>query len=140
MKRLQVMKRVLRETGASRFWFAFLIQFFASGVIIWLREPDFHSYGDALWYLYAVVTTIGFGDLVAQHMLSRILSVLLSITAAVVIALITGVIVNYFVQMNALRNRETLTAFMDKLEHLPELPPEELERLSMQVRQFRDKK
>ncbi|MBQ3467642.1 MAG: two pore domain potassium channel family protein, partial [Oscillospiraceae bacterium] len=95
MKRLQVMKRVLRETGASRFWFAFLIQFFASGVIIWLREPDFHSYGDALWYLYAVVTTIGFGDLVAQHMLSRILSVLLSITAAVVIALITGVIVNY---------------------------------------------
>ncbi len=138
MKRLQVMKRVLRETGASRFWFAFLIQFFVSGLIIWLREPDFHSYGDALWYLYAVVTTIGFGDLVAQHMLSRILSVLLSITAAVVIALITGVIVNYFVQMNALRNRETLTAFMDKLEHLPELPPEELEQLSMQVREFRD--
>jgi hypothetical protein len=28
---------------------------------------------------------------------------------------------------------------MDKLEHLPELPPEELERLSMQVRQFREK-
>ena len=53
--------------------------------------------------------------------------------------LITGVIVNYFVQMNALRNRETLTAFMDKLEHLPELPPEELERLSMQVREFREK-
>ena len=139
MKRLQVMKRVLRETGANKIWFAFLIQFFVSGLIIWLREPDFHRYGDALWYLYAVVTTIGFGDLVAQHLLSRILSVLLSISAAVVIALITGVIVNYFVQVNALRNRETLTAFMDKLERLPELPPEELEQLSMQVREFRDK-
>lgn len=139
MKRIQVMKRVLRESGASKIWAAFLVQFFVSGAIIWLREPEFHRYGDALWYLYAVVTTIGFGDLVAQHFLSRVLSVLLSISAAVVIALVTGVILNYFIQMHELKNQETVSAFLDKLEHLPELPPEELEQLSRKVKEFRDK-
>lgn len=139
MKRIQVLKRVLRDTGANRIWAAFVIEFFVSAAIIWLCEPDFHRYGDALWYLYAVVTTIGFGDFVAQHLVSRILSVLMSISAAVVIAIITGVIVNYFNHISSIRNEETLAAFMDKLEHLPELPPEELEQLSMKVRDFRNK-
>ena len=140
MKRIQVMKRVLRESGASRIWAAFLVQFFVSGAIIWLREPEFHRYGDALWYLYAVVTTIGFGDIVAQHFLSRVLSVLLSLSAAMVIALVTGVVVNYFIQMHELRNQETVAAFLDKLEHLPELSTEELEQLSLKVKNFRSRK
>ena len=139
MKRIQVLKRVLRDTGANRIWAAFVIEFFVSAAIIWLCEPDFHRYGDALWYLYAVVTTIGFGDFVAQHLVSRILSVLMSISAAVVIAIITGVIVNYFNHISSIRIEETLAAFMDKLEHLPELPPEELEQLSLKVRDFRNK-
>ena len=139
MKRIQVLKRVLRDTGANRIWAAFVIEFFVSAAIIWLCEPDFHRYVDALWYLYAVVTTIGFGDFVAQHLVSRILSVLMSISAAVVIAIITGVIVNYFNHISSIRNEETLAAFMDKLEHLPELPPEELEQLSLRVRDFRNK-
>lgn len=139
MKRIQVLKRVLRDTGANRIWAAFVIEFFVSAAIIWLCEPDFHRYGDALWYLYAVVTTIGFGDFVAQHLVSRILSVLMSISAAVVIAIITGVIVNYFNHISSIRNEETLAAFMDKLEHLPELPPEELEQLSLKVHDFRNK-
>ena len=91
MKRLQVLRRVLRETGADKIWTGFLVQFFLSAAVIWLREPDMPRYGDALWYCYAVVTTIGFGDIVAQHFLSRVLSVLLSISAALVIALVTGV-------------------------------------------------
>lgn len=139
MKRIKVLRRVLRETGAYKIWTGFLVQFFVTAVIIWLREPEIHSYRDALWYCYAVVTTIGFGDIVAQYSLSRILSVLLSVSAAVVIALITGVIVNYFNQVSALRNRETITALMDRLEHLDELAPEELREISERVRQFRKK-
>lgn len=139
MKRLQVLRRVMRDTGADKIWTGFLVQFFLSAAIIWLREPDMHSYGDALWYCYAVVTTIGFGDVVAQSFLSRILSVLLSVSAALVIALVTGVVVNYYNQISALRQKETLAAFVDKLEHLPELPPEELEQISLRVREFQNK-
>ena len=137
MKRIQIFRDVLRQTGASKIWTGFLVQFFISAVIIWLREPDIRSYGDALWYCYAVVTTIGFGDIVAQCFLSRILSVLLSVSAVIDIAIITGVIVNYYTQVTELRRKETLAAFIDKLKHLPELSPEELQELSEKVKAYR---
>ncbi|MCR5137981.1 MAG: potassium channel family protein [Oscillospiraceae bacterium] len=140
MRRLQILRRVLRETGAYSIWSGFLIQFFISAAVIWLREPEIHRYGDALWYCYAVVTTIGFGDVVAQHFLSRLLSVLLSISAALVIALVTGVVVNYFNQITALRQKDSLMALMDKLERLPELPREELEQIALRAKQFSNQK
>ena len=137
MKRIQIFRDVLRQTGASKIWTGFLVQFFISAVIIWLREPDICSNGDALWYCYAVVTTIGFGDIVAQCFLSRILSVLLSVSAVIDIAIITGVIVNYYTQVTELRRKETLAAFIDKLKHLPDLSPEELQELSEKVKAYR---
>ena len=136
MKRFKIFRDVLRQSGAGKIWTAFLIQFFVTAGIIWLREPDIRSYGDALWYCYAVVTTIGFGDIVVQSLLSRILSVLLSINAVIVIAIITGVIVNYYMQVSELRRKGTLAAFVDKLEHLPELSHEELQELSEKVKEF----
>ena len=136
MKRIHILRDVLRQTGASKIWTGFLVQFFISAGIIWLREPDIHSYGDALWYCYAVVTTIGFGDIVVQCLLSRILSVFLSISAMIDIAIITGVIVNYYMQVTELRRKETLAAFIDKLKRLPELSPEELRELSEKVKAF----
>ena len=38
--------------------------------------------------------------------------------------------------MTALRTKETLTALVDKLEHLPELPQEELEQIALRAREF----
>ena len=139
MKRMKILRRVLRETGANKIWSGFLLLFFASAFIIWLLEPGMKTYGNALWYCYTVVTTIGFGDIVAQHPLSRILSVCLSISAAVAFALITGVIVNFYTQVTQLRHKDTLAALIDKLERLPELPPEELEEISCKVRAFTDR-
>lgn len=139
MKRLRILRRVMRETGANRIWMGFLLLFFACAFVIWLLEPEIQTYGKALWYCYAVVTTIGFGDVVALSPVSRILSVFLSIVSAITLALVTGVIVNYFTQLMQLRNKETLTALIDKLERLPELSREELTEVSRQIRDIRDK-
>ncbi len=139
MKNFHVLRQVLKRTGAHKIWIAFLILFFASGAIMWLVEEQFCTYGEALWYCYTVASTVGFGDAVAQHMLSRALSVLLSISAAVVIALITSVIVNFYNQVTSIRNKETISAFVDKLERLPELSKEELAEMSRKVREFQKK-
>ncbi len=139
MKRLRVLRQVMKQTGADKIWTGFLALFFACAAIIWLREPGIHTYRQALWYCYAVVTTIGFGDVVAQTMLARVLSVVLSISAVLVIALITGVIVNYYNQIMELKRKETLSALMDRLERLPELSGEELEEIAQKVREFRDR-
>ena len=139
MKRVRILRRVLRETGADRIWQTFLAVFFLSALLVWKLEPEIETYGEALWYCYAVVTTIGFGDIIVQHILSRIISILLSLYAVVVFAIITGVIVNYYNRITELKQKETLTALIEKLERLPELSQAELEEISRRVKEIEKK-
>ena len=138
MKNLRLIHRILKETGVIKILITFIIYIFILGLIVWLVEPGIHTYGDALWYCYAAATTIGFGDVVAQTLLVRILSVFLSFYAAIVIAIITGVVVRYFQQIVEMRNKETLAAFMDELERLPELSEDRLAELAGKVKRFRN--
>ena len=138
MRKIRVLRRVMKNTGAGKIWIIFLLFFLACTFVIWLREPDILTWGDAFWYCYAVVTTIGFGDVVVHYTLSRVLSIILSMYAVLVIAIVTGVVVNYYNNLVRLRQEDTLEALMDKLEHLSELPKEELDRISEKVRDFRN--
>ena len=139
MKKLRLLRRILRQTGADKTWTGFAVFFLVCAGIIWLWEPAITTYGDALWYCFAVVTTIGFGDVTVTTHLARVLSVLLSLYAVMVIAIVTGVVVNYYNQLVALRQKESLTALMDRLERLPELSQEELEQIARRVRDRRMK-
>jgi voltage-gated potassium channel len=140
MKRIHIIHRLLKQTGAHRLLVGYIAVFFACAVIIWVREPGIETLGDAIWYCYAVVTTIGFGDVLVTTHLSRIVSYILSIYSVMVIAIITGVVVNYYNQIVEMRQSETITAVLDRLEHLPDMPEEELEKLSETIRVMRRKR
>ena len=60
------------------------------------NEESVKSFGDALWYCFAVVTTIGFGDITAVTNIGRILTVILSFYGIIVVAIFTSVIVNFY--------------------------------------------
>ena len=134
MKKLKVLGRVLRHTGADKIIAGFIGFLLLCSVVIWICEPDIHTWREALWYCFTVVSTIGFGDVVVHTAISRGLTVVLSLYAVVTLAIFTGVIVNYFTQLVELRQRESLAAIMEKLERLPELSRQELEQLSDQIR------
>ena len=110
---------------------------FAVAAVIELAEPDINRYGDALWYCYAVISTAGFGDVVAVTFIGKICSVLLTVYAIFVTAIVTGVVVNFYTQMVEMQRKETIAMFMDQLERLPELSREELESISQKVRKLR---
>lgn len=137
MRRLKVLAGILKRTRADKILVGFIVFLFAVAAVIELAEPDINRYGDALWYCYAVISTAGFGDVVAVTFIGKICSVLLTVYAIFVTAIVTGVVVNYYTQMVEMQRKETLAMFMDQLERLPELSREELESISQKVRKLR---
>lgn len=51
-------------------------------------------------------------------------------------AMVPGVVVSYYMEYLKVREKETISVFLEKLERLPELSEEELEQLSRRVREF----
>jgi len=128
----------MKHTGADRILLGFLLFYIVCAFIIWLTEPQISTFWDAVWYCYAVITTVGFGDVVVTSHLSRIISMILSAYAVLVIAIITGVVVNYYNQIMEMRQSETITAVLDRLEQLPEMSKDELEELSGRIKTMRN--
>ena len=136
MKSLRLFFKILKETHTLKMIASFLAFFVVCAFIVWAREPHINTFSDALWYCYAVATTVGFGDVVVNSHLARILSVILSVFAVVVIAIFTSAVVSFFNQMMELRRKNTLSEFLDKMEHLPDLSKEELADLSKRVKKY----
>ena len=136
MKKLKLLWMILKRTKATQILSGYIVFLFVSAAIIQLVEPDINHYGDALWYCYAVLSTAGFGDIVAITFIGKLVSVLVTIYTIFVVAIVTGVVVNYYGQIVEMQRRETAMMFLDKLERLPELSKEELEDISKRVKNF----
>ena len=137
INRFKLLGNILRHTKADRVLLSFVCFVFADAALIWLFEPTIRTYGGALWYCYAVISTAGFGDVVVTSVIAKILSVVLTCYAVLVLAIVTGVVVNYYNQVTEIRDKETLRSFLSQLERLPELSQEELKELSEQVKSFK---
>ena len=138
MKKLRLLGKVLKQTGADKILMGFIAFVFVDALIIFLCDPAVTTYGDALWYCCATISTAGYGDVVATTFITKLATVLLMVYGVVVIAIVTGVIVNFYGQIISLRQKDTLTAFADKLERLPELSKEELCELSDKVKAYKN--
>ncbi|MCR4837533.1 MAG: potassium channel family protein [Eubacterium sp.] len=99
-----------------------------------VTEPGIVTYEDALWYCFAIVTTIGFGDITAVSRVGRALSVILGIYGIIVVALITSVIVNFYTEVKDEEDRKEseakagADAEADAQENVKETDPETTEK------------
>lgn len=90
---------IVRQTYAAEIIGGLLILIFVFSFMLMIFEANITSYGDALWYCFAIVTTIGFGDIAASSLIGRIMSVILGVYGIVVVALITSIIVAFYGEM-----------------------------------------
>ncbi|MBR2716073.1 MAG: two pore domain potassium channel family protein [Ruminococcus sp.] len=137
MKSLRILKDILVRTKTNRILTVYLIFVLLSALLIVIFDPKIDRYIDALWYCYAVISTAGFGDVVVTGAFSKIISVLVTAYSTIVIAIVTGVVVNFYTELVERQKKETLSAFMDKLETLDTLSKEELREISKKVKKFR---
>ncbi len=92
----RALQKVLRKTYAVEIFCGMLLLIVAFSVLLCSEEEGMETFGDALWYCFAIVTTIGFGDITATSALGRVLSVILGAYGIIVVSLITSVIVNFY--------------------------------------------
>ena len=99
--RLDLLRDIVQKTYAAEIIFGLLLLIVSfSFVLMFTDKASFDGkYTNALWYCFAVVTTIGFGDMTAVSTIGRILSVVLGIYGIIVVALITSIIVNFYGEM-----------------------------------------
>ena len=115
--RLDLLREIVQRTYAAEIIFGLLLLIASFSFV--LRYTDRAAFGgeytNALWYCFAVVTTIGFGDMTATSAIGRILTVILGVYGIIVVALITSIIVNFYGEMKKSRGVE---------EPVPETEPE----------------
>ena len=88
--------KIMRKTYAFEILYGMVVLIISCSFYFTIMEPTIETFGDGLWYSFAVVTTIGFGDLSVKAPLSRILSVILGLYGLIVVAVITSIIINFY--------------------------------------------
>ena len=104
--KLNILLNIIRETYVLEILMGLILMIVACSSIFTTLEENMADYWDALWYSFALVTTIGFGDITASTMVGRALSVFLGMYGIIVVAIITSVIVNFYGEMRRIRKPE----------------------------------
>ena len=115
--KLHILGNIVKKSLVKEIVLSLLILVVLCSLYFTLVEPNIKSYVDGLWYSFAVITTIGFGDVYVTTTLGRILSVLLGIAGIVVVALFTSFIVNFYNEMNKRRKERELKNQVDSKEN-----------------------
>ncbi len=102
------------------FVFVIVLLFLAALPMKWI-EPDFKTYGDALWWTVVTTTTVGYGDLSPVTTVGRIIAGILMLTGIGVIGLITGTVASVFTKGDERDQPKELKDVRAKMDEYPAL-------------------
>lgn len=94
--KFKVLFKIIVRTFALEVILGLFTLIIAFSLVFMYCEENITNFADGLWYSFAVVTTIGFGDYTAVTPIGRILTVVLGLYGIVVVAVITSIIVNFY--------------------------------------------
>lgn len=120
--------RTLNKVHALDIFFGLLIVLMLTSFILPYIEPGITNTGDAWWYCFAVITTIGYGDFTCTTVVGRILSVIIGFYGIIIVSLLTSSLVIYITSENekSMKEKEKETAKEEiketsKVEDTPEV-------------------
>ena len=134
------MIHLLNHTGTIKVFFAYVIVLCIGAVLTWIFEPQVQSLWDGFWFCFVASTTIGFGDITAVTVIGRLVVIFVTLCGILTVAMVPGVVVAYYTEYLKKREEDTVSTFLEKLEHLPELQKKELEEISERIKNFNKKR
>ena len=134
------MIHLLNHTGTIKVFFAYVIVLCIGAVLTWIFEPQVQSLWDGFWFCFVSSTTIGFGDITAVTVIGRLVVIFVTLCGILTVAMVPGVVVAYYTEYLRKREEDTVSTFLEKLEHLPELQKKELEEISERIKNFNKKR
>ena len=114
--RRKTLIEIIKKTYTIEILYGLLTLIVATSILLMNVEEGFNNYGDALWYCFAVVTTIGFGDFTVTSIVGRMLTVVLGMYGIIVVALITSIIVNFYNESSSSRGDKEIKKEIKKLD------------------------
>ena len=106
--------KIILKTYALEIILGLFTTMVAISLILTFYEPKIASFGDALWYSFAVVTTIGFGDFAAETVIGRVLTAILGMYGIFVVAVLTSIIVNFYNETSSKHDSEKIKSIKDE--------------------------
>ena len=103
---LNILMKIIRRSYALEILFGQMMLIASFSYVLMYTEESINDYWDGLWYCFAIVTTIGFGDIVATTIAGRILSVILGIYGIIMVALVTSIIINFYSETKEIQEEE----------------------------------
>lgn len=134
--RRQTLIGIIKKTYAIEILYGLLTLIVATSIMLMVFEYHFENYGDALWYCFMVVTTIGFGDYTCTTVVGRMLTVVLGIYGIIVVALITSIIVNFYNESSKDKSDEKIVEMVKELDE----ERKKIKNLEEKVEEKEDKK
>lgn len=127
--------KMIRKTSGDKIIAGFLVFFFADCLLILWLDPSIHTYGDALWLGFNVLTSIGLGDYTVTTAPARIAVMLLGIYGAIIAAYIPGLIASWYFEKMQQRKQQIVENHKEEISRLDSMKKEERKSLSDTIRQ-----
>jgi voltage-gated potassium channel len=99
--------------------FATLVLTVAGGVAVWLVDrDDFPTLGDGLWWSVQTVTTVGYGDVVANHTAGRLIGAVLMLNGIALLTVVTATVTALLIEQARQRRPNSEPMLLAKLEQI----------------------
>ena len=112
----EVINVFLKDTYLDEIFGIFLIIIISFTLGLYLFDPSMNSLFDSLWFVLSTLTTVGYGDVLPNSMIGKVISLILLIGGVLIFSAVTGSMASYFNKKLLNEGSEELNSINEKLD------------------------